>query len=81
MNGMVKAAIAVLVLSIGALAWAAEYRGEHQFAAVTALFGASDPVYSLAGWALGLGSLAFLIGIALLIAGLVRGKGHAESNS
>ena len=41
-------------------------------AAVGALFGAQDPTYSLAGWASGLGVLAFLIGIALLIAGLVQ---------
>ena len=72
MNGMLKGAIAVLVASIVGMIWGFQYRSEHQLAAVTAFFGASDPLYTAAGWAAGLGVLAFVIGIALLIGGLVK---------
>ena len=78
MNTMLKSAIAVLVASVAAMIWGFQYRGEHQFAAVSAFFGQSDPLYALAGWAAGLGVLAFVIGIALLIAGLVR---HSQPSS
>ena len=52
--------------------WGVKYRSDHPMAVVGALFGAADPTYAVAGWALGLGVLAFLIGIALLIGGLVQ---------
>lgn len=77
MNGKLSTAIIVLVLSAVALVWGFQYRSNHPFAAVGAFFGAEDPVYSMAGWAVGLGILAFLIGIALLIAGLVQSSGKA----
>ena len=79
MNGKLKAAIIVLVASAAAIIWGLQYRGDHPMAAMGVLFGAQDPTYSLAGWASGLGILAFLVGIALLIAGLVESKGGAQT--
>lgn len=73
MNTTLKSALAVLAVSVVALVWGGEYRSDHPLAAVGAIFGSADQTYVLAGWALGLGVLAFLIGLALLIAGLVRG--------
>lgn len=73
MNNMLQAAIAVLLASGAAMIWGGEYRADHPMALVGAMFGAADPTYAIAGWALGLGVLAFLIGIALLIGGLVQG--------
>ncbi len=72
MNDLLKSAIAVLVASAAAMIWGFQYRGDHPMAAMGAFFGSVDPTYALAGWAAGLGVLAFLIGIGLLIAGLVR---------
>ncbi len=73
MNNLTKTAIAVLVASLAAMIWGFEYRADHQMAALGAFFGHGDPLYDLAGWASGLGVLAFLVGIALLISGLVQG--------
>ncbi len=70
MNSMLQSAIAILVASAAAMIWGIQYRSNHPLSMMGALFGASDPTYTLAGWALGLGVLAFLIGIALLIGGL-----------
>ena len=78
MSEKLKYAIAVLVASAAAMIWV-EYRGDHPMAAVGAFFGSEDPTYSLAGWASGLGVFAFLIGIALLIAGLVQSN-RSDSN-
>lgn len=75
MNEKLKYAIAVLVASVAAMAWGFEYRGDHPFAAVGTFFGAPDPTYAAAGWAAGLGTIAFVIGIALLIAGLLQSNG------
>lgn len=72
MNNMLHAAIAILLASGAAMIWGGSYRADHPMAVVGALFGAADPTYAVAGWALGLGVLAFLIGIALLIGGLVQ---------
>lgn len=74
MNGMTTTAVVVLAASVGAVIWGVQYRSDHQMAAVATMVfgGATDPTYSLAGWAAGLGALAFLIGIALLIGGLVQ---------
>ena len=72
MNGKVHAAMIVLISSAVAMIWGFQYRGDHPLAGVGAFFGVQDPIYSLAGWAAGMGVLAFLIGIALFIAGLVQ---------
>jgi hypothetical protein len=73
MNNMLGSAIGVLVASAVAMIWGFQYRSDHQMAALGAMFGATpDPTYALAGWASGLGVLAFLVGIALLVGGLVQ---------
>ena len=72
MNGLTESAIVVLLTSVALMGWGFEYRSDHLMGAVGALFGAGDPTYSAAGWAIGIGILAFLVGIALLVGGLVR---------
>jgi glucokinase len=78
MNDLLKSAM--LVAAVAAMAWGFEYRGDHQMEAVGALFGQTDPTYALAGWAAGLGVLAFFVGIALLIAGLVRSNSPTSAS-
>lgn len=72
MSDLAKQAIAVLVISAGAIVWGISYRADHPYAQIGAFFGASDSTYTLAGWAMGLGFLAFLIGVGMLVAGLNR---------
>ena len=60
--------------SIVSMGWGFDYRSAHQMSAVGAFFGATDATYSAAGWAAGLGVLAFIIGIALLIGGLLQSR-------
>ncbi len=72
MNGLLVWAIAVLIASGAGMFWAIPYRQNHPMAAVGAFFGSVDPTYALAGWVAGGSVLAFLVGIGLLIAGLVR---------
>ena len=81
LSAMVKNSILLLVGSVVAMIWGFQYRGNHPFAGVGAMFGAEDVTYSLAGWAAGLGVLAFLVGLALLIAGLVRGNRGGEPSA
>jgi hypothetical protein len=78
MNGMVAFSVAVLVASVSSIIWGVQYRGDHPGAALAGFWGKADPTYSLAGWAIGLGILAFFIGIAFLIAGLVRAHRSAR---
>jgi hypothetical protein len=78
MNSKLQAATIVMVASAVAMMWGFQYRGDHPMAAVGALFGAQDPTYTLAGWASGLGILAFLVGIALFIAGLVQSSSSSS---
>ena len=72
MNGLTASAIVVLLTSVALMGWGFEYRSDRPMGAVGALFGAGDPTYSAAGWSIGIGILAFLVGIALLVGGLVR---------
>lgn len=72
MNDMLKWAIAVMVPAVVAVFWGFQYRGNHPLAPLSGLFGATDPTYSFAGWCIGLGIVAFLVGLGLLIGGLVR---------
>ncbi len=78
MNGILTSAIVILVVSATATIWGFWYRQNHVMEGVMGkLFGGSNAdTYSMAGWALGIGILAFLIGIGLLIAGLVRSGGN-----
>jgi hypothetical protein len=52
--------------------WGVQYRSEHAMSVLGGLFGVVDQTYTAAGWAIGLGILAFLVGLALLIAALVQ---------
>jgi hypothetical protein len=73
MNDLLKWAIGILVASAAAMVWGFSYRSDHAMEPLrSAFFGQSDPTFEVAGWASGLGVLAFLIGIALLIGGLVQ---------
>lgn len=72
MNGILKSAIVILVVSVTAMIWGIQYRNNHVMeGAMGMLFGGST-TYAMAGWVVGIGILAFLVGIGLLIAGLVR---------
>ena len=73
MHTATKLSIPLLIISIGAIGWGVWYRGDHQFLAAGAAFGVENTTYTMAGWAAGLGLLAFLTGLALLVAGIVRG--------
>jgi hypothetical protein len=79
MNGILKSAIVILVVSISATIWGFHYRQNHAMeGAVGMLFGGGSQTYELAGWALGLGILGLLIGIGVLIAGLVKSGGSGS---
>ena len=78
-NTLSKMAIAIIVASIAAMIWGFHYQGEHPIVGAAAFFGYSDPTYTLAGWAAGLGVIGFLIGIALLIAGLIQSSTPAPA--
>lgn len=72
MNDLLKYAITILVASGASMIWGFSYRGNHPVGAVGAFFGAEDSTFTLAGWVAGLGVIGFLVGLALLIAGLVQ---------
>lgn len=75
MNELTKQAIFVLVVSAIATGGGCQYRKSHALeGAVGMVFGGGSSAYSIASWAMGLGFLAFLVGIGLLIAGLVKGN-------
>jgi hypothetical protein len=82
MNDLLKAATAVLVASAVAMIWGFSYRSDHAMEPLrAAFFGQADPTFETAGWAAGLGVLAFLIGIALLVGGLVQRSHNPTSPS
>lgn len=70
MSNLLKSAIIVLLLSTVAFLWGYEYVDSHRLAGIGAMFGAKDPTYTIASWAMILGVLAFLIGVGLLIGGI-----------
>lgn len=73
MNGVLKSAIIILLVSGIATVWGFQYRQSHAVeGAVGMFFGGVSQTYVMAGWALGLGILGFLIGIGVLVAGLVK---------
>lgn len=76
MSSLLKSAIVILVVSAVSVIWGTQYRQNHAMeGAMGMLFGSSSSgTYTMAGWAMGLGILAFLVGIGLLIAGLVQKK-------
>lgn len=73
---LVMSAITTMVVSAICVIWGSWYRSNHVMeGAMGMLFGGESSTYSTAGWAMGLGVLAFLVGIGLLIAGLVQRGG------
>ncbi len=72
MNTMLKVALPLLLVSAGSVVWGVQYRTGRPMATMNAFFGKVDQTYVLAGWVAGLGALAFLVGIAFLVAGLVQ---------
>ena len=72
MNGLLKSAIIVLIVSVAAYLWGSWYVNAHPFGGVASMFGASDSTYSIAHSSVLLGVLGFLLGLGLLIAALVR---------
>ena len=72
MNTMLKVALPLLLVSAGSVVWGVQYRTERPLATMNAFFGKVDQTYVFAGWVAGLGALAFLVGIAFLVAGLVQ---------
>ncbi len=79
MNNLLKSSIVILIASASGMLWAIPYRQDHPMAAVGGFFGYTDSTYALAGWVAGLGALAFLIGIGLLIGGLVSSSQAAQT--
>ncbi len=75
MNSLLRLAIAVLIASTVAFLWGYQYVSSHQMAGSAAAFGASDPTYTIANWAMILGALSFILGVGLLIGGLFQKKG------
>jgi branched-chain amino acid transport system permease protein len=73
MNGILKSGIIILVVSGAATIWGAHYRSNHGFeGAIGSIIEGVSQTYTIAGWALGLGVLGFLVGIGVLVAGLVN---------
>ncbi|MBI3894337.1 MAG: hypothetical protein HY313_00250 [Acidobacteria bacterium] len=73
MNGVLKSAIIILIASGIATVWGYQYRQSHAVeGAMGMFFGGVSQTYVIAGWALGLGILGFLIGIGVLVAGLLK---------
>lgn len=72
MSNLLKSAIILLVVSVVAFLWGNSYVSAHPFGGVVSFFGGSDSAYSLAQSSVLLGVLGFLVGVALLIAALVR---------
>lgn len=70
-NGTLASAVALLLASGAAIIWGAYYRQNHVMEGAMGFFGGGSQTYAAAGWALGLGVLAFLIGIGTLVAGLM----------
>lgn len=71
-NRLVVAASCILAVSIGPWAWGYNYVSNHQLSAVGNIFGNVDSIYRSAALATNFGVFGFLLGLALLIAGLVR---------
>ncbi|MEK6406788.1 MAG: hypothetical protein AABN34_07485 [Acidobacteriota bacterium] len=77
MNDLVKSAIVVLIVSLIAVAWGYNYTSTHQLSGLANMFGNVDSTYTMANWAIGIGVLGFLLGVALLIGGLVKKKAQS----
>ena len=71
-NGLLTSAVFVLATSTAAIIWGAYYRQNHVVEGAASLLGGGSQTYAAAGWALGLGILAFLIGVGALVAGFMR---------
>ncbi|MFN2453488.1 MAG: hypothetical protein ABR577_04645 [Pyrinomonadaceae bacterium] len=72
MNNLLKLALTVLIASSVAFLWGYQYVSNHQLAGFAAAFGAADPTYTIANWAMILGALSFILGVGLLIGGLFQ---------
>ncbi|MEK6300525.1 MAG: hypothetical protein AABO41_07370 [Acidobacteriota bacterium] len=72
LNDLVKSAIVVLIVSVIAVAWGYNYTSSHQLSGLANVFGNVDSTYTMANWAIGIGALGCLLGVALLIGGLVK---------
>jgi len=73
MNEVLKSAIIILVVSATATIWGVQYRNSHVMEGAAGMFfGGVSQTYEMAGWAMGLGILGFLVGIGVLVAGLVK---------
>lgn len=79
---VLKSAIIILVISASSVIWGGWYRSSHAMDGAIGMFfgGTVADTYTKAGWAMGVGALAFLVGIALLIAGLVQRGRNEESD-
>jgi hypothetical protein len=80
-NGLLTSAVILLLVSVGAIVGGVYYRQNHPWEGVAGLFGDGSSPYAVAGWALGLGVLVFLVSIGMLVAGLVRPKRVAPSST
>lgn len=76
MNSSLRSAIGILVVSAAAVAWGYQYRQDHAIeGAMGMIFGGQQGIggtYAIAGWVIGIGILAFLVGVGFLTAGLVQ---------
>lgn len=78
---LVQTAITTMVVSALCVIWGTWYRSNHAMeGAMGAIFGGASTTFTTAGWAMGLGVLAFLVGLGLLIAGLVQRGGRKPTD-
>jgi hypothetical protein len=78
---LVTTAITTMVISAICVIWGSWYRSNHVMeGAMGMFFGGASSTYTTAGWAMGLGGLAFLVGIGVLIAGLVQRGGSKATD-
>ena len=72
MNNLTKWAIGLLLLSLIALIWGYNYQDSHKMEGLGAFLGADVTTYRIAGTCKIAGTVAFVVAIGLLVAGLLQ---------
>ena len=79
MNNLTFSGIVVLILSVAALVCGNSYLQRHQADQVLTFFtGKTSSLHELASFAVLGGVISFFVGLAIFIAGLVRGGGQKQ---
>ncbi|HTQ98763.1 MAG TPA: hypothetical protein VMH83_02190 [Candidatus Acidoferrum sp.] len=72
MNNVLKSAIVILLVSAALVVWGASYRPPQGTNVMDARFDGISLFHALAAWTLVLGVVAYLVGVVLMIAGILR---------